>query len=175
MKKPLLGQEEVFLVEEQGRIRLWDFRIEEILEAANSNLDKKTAIWLPGDDVLPTLRHWVHRYFDEGVTEDFLNDLNSAMNQVRYSKYVLTPDLLPSESGYPRAGYVEERDQLFSEAAYAASEFSKILTSGMLKRVKQCQMENCGKLFVGPRQAKWCSKSCGSKYRVRKKRKRESG
>ena len=174
MKKALLGQEEVFIWRKQGKVGFWDFDIEEILEAANEDLEKDSVIWLPGDDVLPRLRQWVNRYFEEGVTDAFLNDLNSAMQQVRYSKHVLPLDLLPSESGYPRAGYVAELDQVNSEEAYAANEFSKILTSGMLARVKRCQMEGCKKLFVGPPQAKWCSKTCGSKYRVRHKRKRDS-
>lgn len=174
MKKALLGQEEAFIWKKQGKIGFWDLNIEEILEAVNTKLEKQSVIWRPGEDVLPTLRRWFLRYFEEGITEPFLNDLNSAMQKVRYSKYVLPFDLLPSHSGYPRAGYIAELDGATSERAYAANEFSKILTSGMLKRVKQCQMEGCGKLFVAPPQAKWCSKSCGSKYRVRKKRKRDS-
>ena len=174
MKKALLGQEEVFLWKKQGEVGFWDFDIEEILEAVNTNIEKESVIWLPGDDVLPTLHRWFLRYFEEGITEGFLNDLNSAMHQVRYSKYVLPFDLLPSESGYPRTGYIAELDPVNSEEAYAANEFSKILTSGMLKRIKQCQLEGCEKLFVGPPHAKWCSKTCGSKYRVRKKRKRDS-
>ena len=174
MKKALLGQEEVFLWKKQGKLGFWDFDIEEILEAANEALEKDSVIWLPGDGVLPRLRQWVIRYFEEGATDGFLGDLNTAMLQVRYSKYVLPLDLLPSDSGYPRAGYVAELDQVTSEEAYAANEFSKILTSGMLERVRRCQMEECKRLFVGPPQAKWCSKTCGSKHRVRKKRKLDS-
>lgn len=171
MKKALLGQEEVFLSKEKGKVSLWDFDIKEVLEATNDELDNGSAIWLPGNDVLPKLRQWINRYFEEGVTDNFLDDLNTAMQQIRYSKHILPIDLLPSGSGYPRTGYIAEMDNMQSEEAYAANEFSKILTSGMLKRVKRCKLEDCEILFVGPPQAKWCSKSCGSKYRVRKKRK----
>lgn len=174
MKKALLGQEEVFLWKQKGRIGFWDFDIEEILNAANDDLENNLRVELPWNKVLPKIRDWVNRYFREGVTDAFLDDLNSAMQDVRYSKYVLPFDLLPSDSGYPRSGYIADYDQMPSPEAYAANDFSKILTSGMLERVRRCQMEGCKRLFVGPPQAKWCSKTCGSKYRVRKKRKLDS-
>ena len=44
MKKALLGQEEVFLWKHQGQIGFWDFDIEEILEAANEDLEKDSVI-----------------------------------------------------------------------------------------------------------------------------------
>jgi len=174
MKKALLGQEEVFLWKQKGRIGFWDFDIEEILEAANEDLEKDTVIWVPGAGVVPRIRDWVIRYLREGATDAFLDDLNSALQGVRYTKYVLPFDLLPSRSGYPRSGYVAGLDPVPSPEAYAANDFSRILTSGMLERVRRCQMEGCKKLFVGPPQAKWCSKTCGSKHRVRKKRKLDS-
>ena len=65
-------------------------------------------------------------------------------------------------------------DPMPSPEAYAANDFSRILTSGMLERVRRCQMEGSKRLFAGPPQAKWCSKTCGSKHRVRKKRKLDS-
>lgn len=174
MKKALLGQEEVFLLKQKGRIGFWDFDIEEILNAANDDLENDPKDKLPWIQVLPRIRDWVIRYFREGVTDAFLDDLNSAMQDVRYTKYVLPLDLLPSRSGYPRSGYITDLDQIPSPEAYAANDFSRILTSGMLERVRRCQMEGCKRLFVGPPQAKWCSKNCGSKHRVRKKRKRDS-
>jgi hypothetical protein len=174
MQKVLLGQEEVFIHKRQGKPHLWDFSIEEILDAANNDLENASVLWKPASDVLPLLRQWIKRYFDGGLTDNFLDDLNSKMEGISYSKMVLPLDLLPTESGYPRAGYLANLDDRFSETEYAAMEFSKILTSGMLRRVKQCQMEGCEKLFVGRPQAKWCSKTCGSKHRVRKKRRRDS-
>lgn len=174
MKKALLGQEEVFLWKQKGRIGFWDFDIEEILNAANDDLENDPKDKLPWNQVLPRIRDWVIRYFREGVTDAFLDDLNSAMQDVRYTKYVLPLELLPSRSGYPRSGYITDLDQMPSPEAYAANDFSRILTSGMLERVRRCQMEGCKRLFVGPPQAKWCSKTCGSKHRVRKKRKLDS-
>lgn len=174
MKKALLGQEEVFLSKQGREIYLWNFDIEEILIAANDDLENDPKDKLPWNQVLPRIRDWVIRYFREGATDAFLNDLNNAMQDVRYMKYVLPHDLLPSDTGYPRSGYIADLDKMPSPEAYAANDFSKILTSGMLERVRRCQMEGCKRLFAGPPQAKWCSKTCGSKHRVRKKRKLDS-
>ncbi len=174
MTKALLGQEEVFLWKQRGQIELWNFDIAEVLGALNEDLGKDPEDKSPGDDVLPKLRDWISRYFKEGLTDHFLDDLNGAMYEVRYSKHVLPLDLLPSDSGYPRNGYIAELDQRLTPEAYAANEFSKILTSRMLEGVKRCQMEGCKRFFVGRPQAKWCSKACGSKHRVRNKRRRDS-
>ena len=84
-------------------------------------------------------------------------------------------DLLPSETGYPQNAYVAQYDKIPEPEAIAADYFSNLLSSGMLKRLKRCQMEDCEKLFLGPPQAIWCSKTCGSKFRVRKKRKLDLG
>jgi predicted RNA-binding Zn ribbon-like protein len=171
MKKALPGQKEVFLIEQQGNVRVWDFFAEEIVEAVNSGLKKMAPNNLGESMVLLKLREWMNRYLKEGITDDLLNDLNRALHEIRYSKYILPLDLLPSENGNPQNGYIAKYDKVPSPEAYAADDFSKLLTSGMLKRLKRCQLDGCDKFFLGPPQATWCSKTCGSKYRVRKKRK----
>ncbi len=170
MKKALPGQKEVFLYQRQGEVLPWVFFAKDIVEDANDGLKNEQADNL----VLRKLREWMSRYLKEGATDDFLNDLNAALHEIRYSKYIFPLDLLPSEIGFPQNGYIAKYDKTPSPEAYAADDFSKLLTSGLLKRLKVCQMEGCEKFFLGPPQAKWCSKTCGSKFRVREKRKRDS-
>lgn len=174
MKKALPGQKEVFVIERQGNVVVWDFFAEEIVDAANNELRTGRANNSPENRVFNNLRKWMSRYLNEGITDDLLNDLNAALHEIRYSKYIFPLDLLPSEIGFPQNGYVAKYDKIPSPEAYAADDFSKLLTSGMLKRLKRCQMDGCEKFFLGPPQAKWCSKSCGSKFRVREKRRRQS-
>ncbi|HNP64155.1 MAG TPA: hypothetical protein PKH39_09475 [Woeseiaceae bacterium] len=174
MEKALLDRKEVFLSKQRGKIDIWNFDIAEILAAVNDDLENNPKEKLPWNQVLPSIRDWVSRYFREGVDDSFLDDLNSAIKDVRFTQYVLPHDLLPTDTGYPRCGYIADLDKMPSPEAYAANEFSRILTSGMLERVRRCQMEGCERLFAGPPQAKWCSKTCGSKYRVREKRRRDS-
>lgn len=170
MKKTLPDPNEVFIYERQGKPHVWDFFAEEIVEAANKGLKNEPACNL----FFQKLREWMSRYLKEGITDDFLNDLNAALHEIRYSKYIFPLDLLPSETGFPQSAYVAKYDKIPEPEAYAADDFSKLLTSGKLKRLKRCQMKGCENFFLGPPQARWCSKTCGSKFRVREKRKRDS-
>jgi len=174
MKKALLGQNEVFLTERFGKVHIWDFFAEEIVEAANKGLKKETGSTVYESITYRELRKWMSLYLKEGVTDDLLNGLNSAIHNIRYSKYLLPLDVLPSETEYPQNGYVAKYDKIPKPEEIAADDFSKLLSSGMLMRLKRCEMSGCEKFFLGPRQARWCSKSCGSKFRVRKKRNRDS-
>jgi predicted RNA-binding Zn ribbon-like protein len=173
VKKTLPGQREVFVIERQGNVVVWNFFAEEIVEAVNRGLETEPTGNSPEHRVFKNLREWMSRYLKEGVSDDLLNDLNAALHEIRYSKYIFPLDLLPSEIGFPQNGYVAKYDRTPSPEAYAADDFSKLLTSGALKRLKLCQLKGCEKFFLGPPQAKWCSKTCGSKSRVRAKRKRD--
>lgn len=174
VKKALQGQKEVFVIERQGNVFVWDFFAEEIVEGMNKGLESEPVHDSQEYQVFRNLRDWMSRYLKEGVTDELLDDLNGALHEIRYSKYIFPLDLLPSEIGFPQNGYVAKYDRSPSPAAQAADDFSKLLTSGMLKRLRLCQLEGCKRFFLGPPQAKWCSKTCGSKFRVRKKRIRES-
>ena len=139
MKKALPGQKEVFLFERQGKVSPWNFFAEDIVEATNKGLDNEPADYSAEYLVFRNLREWMSRYLKEGVTDNFLNDLNAALHEIRYSKYVLPLDLLPSKIGCPQNGYVAKYDKTTTPEAIAADDFSKLLTSGMLKGLKSCQ------------------------------------
>lgn len=165
-KKALPETNEAFVFQRDRRLHRWDFFAEEIVEAVNDSSE--------GEPVLANLRMWLFRYLEEGTTDDFLNDLNSILSTVKYRKYVLPSDINPSDSSFPNNGYVALLDGRLDPEAYAADDFSKLLTSGQLQRLRLCQLNGCGKFFLGPPQAKWCSKLCGSKNRVKEKRKRDA-
>ena len=175
MKKVLPDQTEVFIYEIQGRIHVLNFFVEHIVEDANKGLKNEPVDTFWESIVFRLICEWMSRYLkEESTTDDFLNDLNTALHSIRYSRYLLPPDLLPSETGYPQNAYVAQYDKIPEPKAIAADYFSNLLSRGKLKRLKRCQMEDCKKFFLGPPQAKWCSKSCGSAFRVRKKRKQDS-
>jgi predicted RNA-binding Zn ribbon-like protein len=177
MKKALPDPNVPFLERNLGeRPKPWDFRAEEVVEAVNegAKLKQEPTKCEPHTVVLLELSEWMRRYLEEGISDKFLDDLNSDLNQVRYAKYVVPLDLLPSESGFPRDMYMAEFGHNPTPEAIAANDFSRLLTSGELKRLKRCQQSDCQNFFLGPPQAKWCSKTCGSKHRVRKKRRRDS-
>lgn len=166
MNKALQLSEDIFLVQKNGKIEIWNFLVEEIIEAVNKNAENE----LPA---ISKLRGFLLRYLKEGVSDTFLDELNSLISSVHYSKCIIPSDMMPSKAGLPRNGYIAQYDRELKPDAYAADEFSKLLTTGMLKRLKVCQVLECKTLFLGPPQSKWCSKACGSKFRVQKKRKRD--
>lgn len=134
---------------------------------------------MTGGDTTPVaitfrkLYDWINRYINEGATEEFLNDLNSDLHPISYARYVVPSDFYLSESMEPQCVYVANLNILYSPESVAAKEFSNLIVRGMLKRLRRCQMDGCENIFLGPPQAKWCSPTCGSKFRVRKKRKRD--
>ena len=171
MKKALPDQAEFFLYQRQGKPHVWDFYAEEIIDFANEGSDDSVL----GSLVCQEIRDWMSRYLEEGVTDALLDDLNAALHEIRYSKFILPLDLCSAERGFPKNAYIAQYEKMPEPEAYAADDFSKLLTSGKLKRLKRCQLEGCDNFLLGRPQKRWCSKSCGSKFRVREKRKRDSG
>jgi predicted RNA-binding Zn ribbon-like protein len=55
----------------------------------------------------------------------------------------------------------------------AAHLFSNQLALGALAGLKRCAEADCRKFFIGRPNKKWCSDSCGSRSRVRRKRRRD--
>lgn len=50
--------------------------------------------------------------------------------------------------------------------------FSSMATLGWLDGLKRCKSSDCQKFFIGRSNVKWCSKTCGSRSRVKKMRKK---
>ena len=174
MKKALQSHNEVFFIESTDGVLVWDFHIDEILEAVNRGLKGDWGDTSYPVFILRELYDWIRRYLDEGATDEFLNELNNDLRKVVYHKYVVPSDIVPSVDEDPQCTYVLNcKEFKYSPKITAANEFSRLITTGMLKRIKRCQLPGCENIFLGPPQAKWCSKTCGSKYRVSKKRKRD--
>lgn len=113
---------------------------------------------------------WMSEYADEGrLTDEAIDQLNDFMSTIRY-RHVL----IPSKTEVPHWEYIADLNRKLDPAESAAFGFSQMLAIGGLKMVKRCQLPDCGHYFLGHTNAKWCSKACGSKYRVRRKRKRDS-
>ena len=95
MKKALPETNEVFIYEKQGKPVVWDFFAEEIVDAVNNKENRKQLVFIE-------LRNWLSRYLQEGITDSLLDDLNSAIHETRYAKYILPADLMSSETGLPQ-------------------------------------------------------------------------
>lgn len=111
---------------------------------------------------------WVKRIERYGVTDRLLADLNSDLWYFRGAAELrLDPDTreLTWAISIPPDLSVD-RDML------VALEVGHFLASGIFDKLKRCKLAECRKYFIGKTdRADWCSNTCGSKYRVRKKRK----
>jgi len=174
MKKALHDIEEVSLLKTTDGILSDELSIDVILDHVNRGLkghfgaSNKEAIGLR------KLHQWISRYIDEGATEQLYYDLNADLQHIRYLKYVLPPNFPSSEDGNSKGLYIADVTKGITSEEYAAKEFSRIITDKLINSLKRCKGFDCESVFFGPPQAKWCSKTCGSKYRVREKRKRDS-
>lgn len=93
-----------------------------------------------------------------------VDEFNELLTNVRYI-HVLSI----SEHGetYWQSNIVDmQRGSTPPEVAVYA--LSRHLAAGGLTSLKRCEQSDCEKFFVGRSNAKWCSKSCGAKHRVRK-------
>lgn len=150
--------------EHNGEPYLWTVSLDEIVSAVN-NPDESH------HPVLVYMKSWLLRFYKEGVTEELLNDLNEKIKNIRFSKIIMPSDLSSHDINQLHRTYLCRNSSIVDYEIYAANDFSKLLTNGDLDRLKSCVLDGCQKLFLGRPQSKWCSKTCGSKYRVSKKRK----
>lgn len=62
-----------------------------------------------------------------------------------------------------------------AKAPQYALAFLRVVNAGLANRIHRCAQKDCRRIFFGDVRARWCSPSCGSKHRVRRKRERDRG
>ncbi|MCP5016550.1 MAG: hypothetical protein GY938_14990 [Ketobacter sp.] len=174
MKKALQRPNKAFLYEKGGKVMPEEVCIEEVIAAVNRGISDMWDVTNPETVVFRRLHDWICRYIEEGPTDAFFDDLNSNLRHIRYSNYVVPPGFFSSDLQQPTSAYVANMNIEYPPEILAAKEVSRFVTYGMLEKIKRCKLQECENLFVGPPQSKWCSKSCGSRYRVTKKRKKDA-
>lgn len=174
MKKALHKLEKAFFFEKDGKLHPEEMCIDEIIAAINRGIKGEWGDTTNEAIILRKIHDWIFRYIEEGATDEFLNQLNTDLHDMQYFHYVLPADFYSAKGNQPQSLYVANLNTSYTHETHAAKEFSRLITNGMLNRIKRCQFPGCENIFIGPPQAKWCSKTCGSNYRVNKKRKRDS-
>ena len=106
----------------------------------------------------------------EGPTEETLQKLAGAVRHVELRSKVFLKSGKPADPSRLTVGLT-----IFagSELEFFALATIRILMDGYLERIHRCQLEDCDRYFVGDPRSKWCSERCGSKSRVRRKRKKD--
>lgn len=143
-----------------------------LLEAANRFLDKndfEREILISEDHFYDKLMCLLMtRLVQEGVTNTLVDDLNRLTKKIQYQHR-----LMFTKSDLPYGVYIADIRSWFPPDVLAAFAFSQQLAMGGFDGLKRCHLHKCQRFFIGRPNAKWCSKKCGSSYRVSQKRKRD--
>lgn len=171
MKKALHERKEQFLLSSKGRLIGWGADdVKNLIKNANTaiteKLKRKNTMTIRDAECLLALE-WFEA-LDRGITKDLVEKLNSRIAHVRYHHI-----LMHSPTGKPYWRYVANGDQIDDPELSVAYGVSHLLAAGALDGLQRCQVKDCEQFFLGRPNSKWCSKSCGSKHRVTKMRKKK--
>jgi hypothetical protein len=72
-----------------------------------------------------------------------------------------------------QVGYSADESRRIAKRSLYATAFLMIWRSGHQGLMHKCQLADCGKIFFGDVRRRWCTNKCGSKARVRAKRKKD--
>ncbi len=140
-----------------------------LLEASNRFLDKsdfERKILISEDHFYDKiLCLLMTRLVEEEVTTKLVDDLNRVTEKIQYQHRLMFP-----KGDLPYGVYIADIRSSFSPDVLAAFAFSQQLAMGSFVGLKRCSLPKCERFFIGRPNAKWCSKKCGSSYRVSKKR-----
>ncbi|MCB0413377.1 MAG: CGNR zinc finger domain-containing protein [Bdellovibrionales bacterium] len=169
MKKAQHGP---ILLFQEGQLIGWGADdVKNLIKSANEaviNEETKTKklSWKELSDII--VYEWFEQFVEKGITKEIVNDLNKRISHIEYRRA-----LMHSKKGPPYWREVADATSLKHPDLKTAYVISHLLAIGALENLKRCHLEDCRKFFIGLPNRKWCSKSCGSLYRVREKRKRE--
>ncbi len=172
MKKPLQGKQEPFLVSSKGRLIAWGVAdVKNLIKNANKakteNLVLENGLTLHEAECF-FAREWFDTFIDKGFTKEVIDKLNARIAHVWYHHI-----LMPSPKGLPYWRHVANADRINEPELSISYSVAQLLAYGALEGLKRCGQKDCEKYFIGRPNVKWCSKSCGSLFRVRQKRKKE--
>lgn len=170
MKK---AQHEPILLYQDGQLIGWGANdVKNLLKSANEAVineetkNREDLSWKELSDII--VHEWFEKFVDIGLTDEVVKDLNKRISWIQYRRA-----LMHSKKGHPYWREVADANSLSHPDLKAAYVISHLLAIGALEGLKRCKLKDCRKFFIGPPNRTWCSKACGSLYRVRQKRKKD--
>lgn len=173
MKKALQKKDEQFFISSKGRLISWGVAdVKNLVKKANyakaENLSFDERITIQ-DAECAFARQWFDLFIEKGFTKPVIDKLNSRIAHVWHHHILIAS----SDGSLPHWRHVANADRIDDPELAIAYSVAHLLACGALDGLKRCEMEECKNYFIGKTNVKWCSKSCGSLFRVRKKRKRD--
>lgn len=144
--------------------------VKNLIKSANDaviNEETKTRTDLTWKELTDVIAfEWLEQFVDKGVTEDVVKELNKRLSHIEFRKA-----LMHSKKGPPSWREVGDANSMNHPDLRTTYIITHLLAIGALENLNRCQLKDCKKFFIGPPNRKWCSKKCGSLFRVRKQRK----
>lgn len=170
MKKVL--HEQNLLMDQHGRLIGWGTNdVKNVLKSANeavvSEEIRHRGTYKQVMDMVTY--EWLERIVKEGISKQIITALNKPISHIEYRRALMLGD---DGQPYWRQAAVENED-LRHPQLRAIYVITHLLAMGELDKLKRCQVNDCKKFYLGPDNKKWCSKKCGSLFRVRQKRKKD--
>lgn len=137
-----------------------------LIEAANLHIEMKNDKKL--DFSIPALDEFIYEcmelFYENDLSDNLIFKLNEPLKNVRIQCLV--------ENIENKLSAVHVANMPFNPhpLAFGAYMFSHVAYLEGFESLKRCYNKDCLKFFLGRPNAKWCSSSCGSKYRVNKMR-----
>lgn len=138
-----------------------------LTEGANNHIKQ-----FEGRDSIQTAHdefiYWcMDEYFKNGASPALLNILNGNICFIGHQCHI------DASKKKLEAVFVAHIPHNPHPTIFAAYMFSNMTSLGWLEGLKRCKNPECQQFFIGRTNAKWCSKNCGSLYRVKRKRKKD--
>lgn len=188
MKTSLHDSMESWFATREGHIPFWKWtedgrtlightgNINFLIESANKYIGKddfKKMSHIPYDHVFGySLGLWMGRFVEKGFTSELLKELREELGGVRFF-HTLNPAIPSRGKPLPHWEHSADMEDFNDPQTTAAYAFSQQMTVDGFAKLRRCKDKTCLKFFVGRPDAKWCSKSCGSKHRVNEKRRKD--
>lgn len=138
-----------------------------LIDGANNHI-KQTKGRDPTQSTHDEFIHWcMSEYIKNGASPALLNTLNRNISVVGHQCHVM-----PSGKNLI-AIFIAHIPHNPPPTIFASYMFSNMTSLGWLDGLKKCKNPDCHQFFIGRSNVKWCSKPCGSLFRVRNKRKRD--
>lgn len=173
MEKALHEEKSPFLISKQGQLIGWGADdVKNLIKAANAaviNEETKSRKLTYNEYFNIIIHDWFEIFVNDGITEKVIKHLNARISHIRYHHV-----LMHSKNGLPYWRYVANSDSIMTDPELqSAYGITHLLAIGALRNLKRCEMKDCNEFFIGAPNKKWCSKKCGSLFRVRQKRKKD--
>lgn len=137
-----------------------------LIDGANNHikqLEGRGSIQIAHDEFLYKC---MDEYLRNGASATLLNNLNINLAHIRHQCHV------ENLNKKIQAIYVAHLPHKPHPTMFAAYMFSNMTSLGWLDGLKRCKSSECLQFFIGRSNVKWCSKTCGSRSRVKKMRKK---